>query len=137
MDLDTTTKKGSHQKIIESFKNYEYDILIGTQMISKGLNFKRVTLVGVINADASLNIPDFRSGERTFELLMQTGGRTGRYDLDGEVIIQTYNPDNYVYECVKKQNYVNFYKKEMEIRRKLKYPPYFYMISIKIISKEY
>lgn len=137
MDLDTTTKKGSHQKIIEGFKNYEYDILIGTQMISKGLNFKKVSLVGVINADASLNIPDFRSGERTFELLMQTGGRTGRYDLDGEVIIQTYNPDNYVYECVKEQNYIKFYKKEMEIRRKLKYPPYFYMISIKIISKEY
>ncbi len=137
MDLDTTTKKGSHQKIIEGFKNYEYDILIGTQMISKGLNFKKVSLVGVINADASLNIPDLRSGERTFELLMQTGGRTGRYDLDGEVIIQTYNPDNYVYECVKEQNYIKFYKKEMEIRRKLKYPPYFYMISIKIISKEY
>jgi len=87
MDLDTTSKKGSHARIIESFKNHECDILIGTQMISKGLNFKNVTLVGIINADASLNIPDFRSAERTFELLTQTGGRTGRYDLKGEVII--------------------------------------------------
>ena len=137
MDLDTTTKKGSHQKIIESFRNHEYDILIGTQMISKGLNFKEVTLVGVINADASLNIPDFRSSERTFELLMQTSGRTGRYDLPGEVIIQTYNKDNYVLNCVKNHSYIDFYNKEMEIRKTLKYPPYFYTVSIKIISETY
>lgn len=137
MDLDTTTKKGSHQRIIEKFKNHEYDILIGTQMISKGLNFKDVTLVGVINADASLNIPDFRSGERTFELLMQTGGRTGRFDLPGEVIIQTYNPENYVLECVKKHSYIDFYNKEMHLRKVLKYPPYYYIVSIKIISDDY
>lgn len=137
MDLDTTSKKGAHSKIIESFKNHEYDILIGTQMISKGLNFKNVSLVGVINADASLNIPDFRSGERTFELLMQTSGRVGRYDLPGEVIIQTYNKDNYCLECVKKHDYLEFYQKEMEIRRQLKYPPYFYICSLKIISPEY
>lgn len=137
MDTDTTARKGSHQSIIEKFKNHEYDILIGTQMISKGLNFKDVSLVGVINADASLNIPDFRSGERTFELLMQTGGRTGRYDLTGEVIIQTYNPDNYVLECVKRHSYLDFYTKEMEIRKVLKYPPYFYIVSIKIVSDVY
>ena len=137
MDLDTTYKKGSHQKIIESFKNHEYDILIGTQMISKGLNFREVSLVGVINADASLNIPDFRSGERTFELLMQTSGRCGRYELDGEVLIQTYNKDNYVFDSLKKQDYVDFYKKEMRIRKELKYPPYYYMVSIKIISNNY
>ena len=137
MDLDTTYKKGSHQKIIESFKNHEYDILIGTQMISKGLNFREVSLVGVINADASLNIPDFRSGERTFELLMQTSGRCGRYELDGEVLIQTYNKDNYVFDSLKKQDYVDFYKKEMKIRKELKYPPYYYMVSIKIISNNY
>lgn len=137
MDLDTTYRKGSHQKIIESFKNHEYDILIGTQMISKGFNFRDVSLVGVINADASLNIPDFRSGERTFELLMQTSGRCGRYELDGEVLIQTYNKDNYVFDSLKKQDYVDFYKKEMKIRKELKYPPYYYMVSIKIVSNNY
>ena len=137
MDLDTTSRKGAHQSIIEKFKNHEYDILIGTQMISKGLNFKDVTLVGVVNADASLNIPDFRSSERTFELLMQTGGRTGRYVLPGEVIIQTYNPENYVLDCVKKHSYLDFYNKEMEIRKTLKYPPYFYIVSIKIVSDVY
>ena len=137
MDLDTTSTKGAHQKIIESFKNNEYDILIGTQMISKGLNFKNVTLVGIINADASLNIPDFRSAERTFELLTQTGGRTGRYDLKGEVIIQTFNKDNYVLECVKNHSYLDFYNKEMKIRKTLKYPPYYYLVSIKIISENY
>ena len=137
MDLDTTSTKGAHQKIIESFRNHEYDILIGTQMISKGLNFKDVTLVGVINADASLNIPDFRSGERTFELLMQTAGRSARYDLPGEVIIQTYNKDNYVLDSLKKHDYLDFYNKEMQIRKTLKYPPYYYLVSIKIISPVY
>lgn len=137
MDLDTTRNKGAHSKIIESFKNHEYDILIGTQMISKGLNFKNVTLVGVVNIDASLNIPDFRSGERTFELLMQTGGRTGRYELPGEVIVQTFNTDNYVLNCAVKHDYIDFYKKEMEIRKALKYPPYFYIVSMKIVSAEY
>ena len=137
MDLDTTRNKGSHAKIIEDFKNHKYDILIGTQMISKGLNFKDVTLVGVINADASLNIPDFRSGERTFELLTQTGGRAGRYELPGEVVIQTYNKDNYCLECVKNHDYLSFYNKEMKIRRDLKYPPYYYLILIKIISTTY
>ena len=137
MDLDTTSIKGAHQKIIDSFKNHEYDILIGTQMISKGLNFKDVSLVGVINADASLNIPDFRSGERTFELLMQTAGRCGRFDLPGEVIIQTYNKDNYVLESLKRNSYIDFYNKEMQIRKALKYPPYYYLVSIKIISNEY
>ena len=137
MDLDTTRNKGSHAKIIEDFKNHKYDILIGTQMISKGLNFKDVTLVGVINADASLNIPDFRSGERTFELLTQTGGRAGRYELPGEVVIQTYNKDNYCLECVKNHDYLSFYNKEMKIRRDLNYPPYYYLTLIKIISTTY
>lgn len=137
MDLDTTRNKGSHGKIIEDFKNNKYDILIGTQMISKGLNFKNVTLVGVINADTSLNIPDFRSSERTFELLSQTGGRTGRYDLDGEVVIQTYNTDNYTLNCVCANDYEMFYNKEMPIRKVLKYPPYYYLVSLKIISEKY
>jgi len=137
IDLDTTSRKGSHEKLIESFKNREYDILIGTQMISKGLNFPYVTLVGIINADNSLNIPDFRSHEKTFELLMQTSGRSGRSDLEGSVVIQTFNPENYVFDSIKKQNYIEFYKKEMEIRKILKYPPYFYIVQIKISSKEF
>lgn len=137
MDQDTTSNKGSHQKLIESFKNQEYDILIGTQMISKGLNFPNVTLVGVINADSSLMIPDYKSGEKTFELLMQTGGRSGRNELPGEVVIQTYNPDNYVLKYIKTYDYESFYNYEMDIRKHLKYPPYFYMASIKIVSPNY
>ncbi len=137
MDLDTTTTKNAHQKIISAFEKHEYDILIGTQMVSKGLNFKDVSLVGVLNIDASLNLPDFRSSERTFELLMQTAGRTARYDVLGEVVIETYNVDNYVFRCLKNNSYVDFYNTEMSLRKKLKYPPYFYIVSIKISSPEY
>lgn len=137
MDTDTTQNKGSHERIIRDFKNNEYDILLGTQMISKGLDFPRVTLVGVINANSSLNIPDFRSGERTFSLLNQVAGRAGRSELKGEVVIQTFNPDNFVLECVKEQDYEKFYNYEMNIRKTLKYPPYYYLASIKITSKEY
>jgi len=137
MDADTTRNKGSHEDIINRFKNHEYDILLGTQMISKGLDFPLVTLVGVINADATLNIPDFRSGERTFSLLNQVAGRAGRSTIPGEVIIQTFNPDNFTLECVKENDYMKFYKYEMENRHKLDYPPYYYLTSIKIASKDY
>ncbi len=137
MDQDTTSKKGSHEKIIESFKNHEYDILLGTQMISKGFDFPYVTLVGIINADSSLNIPDFRSNERTFSLLYQASGRAGRSNLAGEVILQTYNPDNYVLNCVKENDFNKFFNYEMNIRHILKYPPYYYLVSLKIIAKDY
>lgn len=137
MDADTTTKKGSHEKIINDFKNYEYDILLGTQMISKGLDFPLVTLVGIINADTTLNIPDFRSGERTFALLSQVAGRAGRGDKKGEVILQTFNPDNFTLKCVQEHDYNKFYNYEMNNRHKLDYPPYYYITSIKIASKEY
>lgn len=137
MDADTTSNKGSHEDIINRFKNHEYDILLGTQMISKGLNFPLVTLVGVINADATLNIPDFRSGERTFALLSQVAGRAGRSTLPGEVILQTFNPDNFTLKCVKEQDYLKFYKYEMTNRHKLDYPPYYFLTSIKIASKDY
>ncbi len=137
MDQDTTIKKGSHEKIIESFKNREYDILLGTQMISKGLDFPYVTLVGIINADTSLNIPDFRSNERTFALLYQASGRAGRSLYPGKVIIQTYNPDNCVLNYVKENNFNKFFNYEMNIRKILKYPPYYYLVSLKIISKDY
>ena len=137
MDADTTTNKGAHEDIINRFKNHEYDILLGTQMISKGLNFPLVTLVGVINADATLNIPDFRSGERTFALLSQVSGRAGRNELPGEVILQTYNPDNFTLKCVKENDYMKFYKYEMSNRHKLDYPPYYFLTSIKTSSKDY
>ncbi len=137
MDADTTTNKGAHEDIINRFKNHEYDILLGTQMISKGLNFPLVTLVGVINADATLNIPDFRSGERTFALLSQVAGRAGRNELAGEVILQTFNPDNFTLNCVKEHDFMKFYKYEMSNRHKLDYPPYYFITSIKIASKDY
>lgn len=137
MDLDTTSKKGSHEKIITAFKNHEYDILLGTQMIAKGLDFSNVTLVGVINADTSLMIPNYRSNEYTFQLLMQTAGRSGRGEKKGSVIIQTFNPEHYAITLASKHDYIAFFKQEMEVRRKLSYPPYYYLIYIKVIGKDY
>lgn len=137
MDQDTTRNKGMHERIISDFKDYKYDILLGTQMISKGLDFPKVTLVGVINADASLNIPDYRSSEVTYSLLSQVSGRAGRSNMPGEVVIQTFNPDHYVIECVKENNYDKFYLQEMHFRKNLKYPPYYYLVSIKVIGKNY
>ena len=137
MDYDTTSKKGSHEKIIKSFENHEYDILLGTQMIAKGLDFPNVTLVGVINADTSLNIPDFRSSEVTFDLLCQVAGRSGRGDKKGKVLIQTFNPEHYAIKYAKNHDYLGFYKQEMNIRRTLGYSPYYFLTSIKISSKDY
>ena len=137
MDYDTTGTKGAHEKIITSFRNHEYDILLGTQMIAKGLDFKDVTLVGVINADTTLMIPNFRSSEYTFQLLSQVSGRSGRSDKNGIVVIQTYNPDHYAIKLSEKQDYLAFFKQEMNIRKKLGYPPYTYLVSIKVISDNY
>ncbi len=137
MDQDTTSKKGSYQKIIDSFANHEYDILLGTQMISKGLDFKDVTLVGIINADTSLNIPDFRASEKTFDLLYQTSGRSGRFNKQGKVLIQTFNPDNNILKLIKNNNYDKFYEYEMNVRHTLKYPPYTYLLLIKVSSQDY
>ena len=137
MDQDTTTKKGSYQRIIDDFADNKYDILLGTQMISKGLDFKNVTLVGIINADTSLNLPDFRANEKTFDLLYQTAGRAGRDKKMGEVIVQTFNPDNEVLNYVKNNDYDGFYLYEMNIRHKLKYPPYTYICLIVIKSANY
>ena len=137
MDFDTTSTKGAHEKIINAFRNHEYDILLGTQMIAKGLDFKNVTLVGVINADTSLMIPNYRSSEYTFQLLSQVSGRSGRNDKEGIVIIQTFNPDHYAIKLAQKQDYKTFFKQEMSIRKMLNYPPYYYMVSIKVISSSY
>lgn len=136
MDVDTTSKKGQHDKMIKAFKNHEYDMLLGTQIVAKGLDFENVTLVGVINADTSLNIPDFRSSETTFSLLCQVSGRAGRSSKEGEVILQTYNPDHYAIKLVQEHDYHSFYNKEMQIRRTLKYPPYYYIAYVKISGKD-
>ena len=136
MDYDTTSKKGMHEKMIESFRNGEYDILLGTQMVAKGLDFSNVTLVGVINADTSLNIPDFRSSENTFSLLSQVAGRSGRAEKSGSVIIQTFNPEHYAINLCKYHDYMSFYEKEMTIRKNLKYPPYYYICNIRVSGKD-
>ena len=137
MDVDTTRNKGSHERILKSFRNHEYDILIGTQMIAKGLDFEDVTLVGVLNGDASLNIPDFRSSERTFQLLNQVSGRAGRGSKKGEVIIQSFNVEHYSIVLATKHDYDTFYKKELALRKKLKYPPYINLLLIRLSGKNY
>ena len=137
MDFDTTSTKGAHEKIIESFRNHEYDILLGTQMIAKGLDFDNVTLVGVLNSDASLNIPDFRSSERTFQLLCQVSGRAGRAEYAGEVVIQTYNNDHYSIMYSRNHDYMAFYREEMKIRKQLNYSPYYYIVLVKISTRDY
>ncbi len=137
MDRDSTTNKGMHEKIITDFYDHKYDILLGTQMVSKGLDFPHVSLVGILNADASLNIPDYRSNERTFSLLCQASGRAGRKDTTGEVIIQTFYPENFIMQCVKEQSYQKFCKYELNIRKTLKYPPFYYLCNLTIRSKDY
>ena len=120
-DVDSTRKKQGHHQLLKQFENQEANILIGTQMIAKGLDFENVTFVGVINADLSLNIPDFRANERTFQLLEQVSGRSGRGKKQGTVMIQTYNPDHFVYNVLKNHDYQSFYQKEMEMRKLAKY----------------
>lgn len=136
MDVDTTSRKGSHKKMIEAFRNHEYDILLGTQIVAKGLDFSLVTLVGVINADTSLNIPDFRSSENTYSLLSQVAGRSGRSEKSGKVLIQTFNPDHYAISFVKNHDYLGFYHEEMLIRKKLGYPPFYYLCYVKVSGKD-
>lgn len=137
MDVDTTSKKGQHQKIIDDFGEHKYDILIGTQMIAKGLDFPLVTLVGVVSIDSSLTSPDYRASENTFQLLSQVSGRAGRSENKGEVIVQTFNPDHYAITLAKNHDYIDFYKEEMKIRKMLKYSPYYYMVLVAITSKDY
>ena len=137
MDIDTTTKKGSHDRIIKEFAEKKYQLLLGTQMIAKGLDFNDVTLVGVINGDASLNIPDFRSAERTFSLLSQVAGRAGRASKKGKVIIQGFNLKHYSIINASIHDYENFYQEEMNVRKVLKYPPFYNLSIIKVIGKDY
>ena len=136
MDVDTTRRKGSHQVLLDQFGRGEADILLGTQMIAKGLDFPNVTLVGVLNADTALNLPDFRSSERTFQLLTQVAGRAGRAEKAGQVLIQSYNPEHYAIRFAKDQDYEGFYAYEMSIRRQLGYPPYYFTIGITLSHKK-
>lgn len=130
MDVDTTRRKGAHERLLKKFGERKADILLGTQMIAKGLDFPNVTLVGVLNADTALNLPDFRASEKTFQLLTQVSGRAGRGDKPGEVIIQTFNPTHYAIEYAKNQDYELFYRHEMQMRHLGNYPPYFFTVQI-------
>ncbi|KRM90691.1 DNA replication factor Y [Liquorilactobacillus cacaonum DSM 21116] len=136
MDVDTTRKKGAHAKFLKQFGDKKADILLGTQMIAKGLDFPDVTLVGVLNADTALGLADFRASERTFQLLTQVSGRAGRAQKEGKVIIQTFNPEHYALQLAKKQNYEEFFIKEMLVRHQNGYPPYFYTIQVTANAKE-
>jgi primosomal protein N' (replication factor Y) (superfamily II helicase) len=135
MDFDTTRSKHSYENIYNTFKNQGADILIGTQMIAKGLDFKNVTLVGVIAADVSLNLPDFRSAERTYQIITQVSGRAGRGEKAGNVVVQTYSPDNYSIKYSALNDYKSFYREEMNIRKEMDYPPFCNMLLINMNSK--
>lgn len=136
MDVDTTGRKGSHERLLTDFQNGKADILLGTQMIAKGLDFPNITLVGVLSADTMLHLPDFRASEKTFQLLTQVSGRAGRHQLPGEVIIQTYTPEHYSVELAGTQDYDLFYQREMMIRKTHHYPPFYYL-SLITVSHEH
>ncbi|MCC5911967.1 MAG: primosomal protein N' [Clostridiaceae bacterium] len=135
MDMDTTSIKGSHQRILEKFKRGDMDILVGTQMISKGLDFPNVTLVGIIAADSTLNLPDFRASEKTFQLVTQVSGRSGRGKDKGKVILQTYNPDHYSIQAASQHHYHQFYSEEINLRKAFDYPPFTQLININFSGK--
>lgn len=132
MDVDTTRTKGAHERILHHFGQKEAEILLGTQMIAKGLDFPDVTLVGVLNADTSLHLADFRAAEKTFQLITQVSGRAGRHEKEGKVIVQTYDPEHYALEYAKTHDYLAFYTKEMQVRKVYEYPPFYYLTHIQI-----
>ena len=136
MDRDTTTQKGSVKRILKQIKDGEIDILVGTQMVAKGHDFPNITLVGVICADLSLDFPDFRAGERTFQLLAQVAGRAGRGDSPGRVILQTYNPTHFTIEAARDQDYKRFYQREIRFRKALDYPPFTLLAQLKISGQD-
>jgi primosomal protein N' (replication factor Y) len=130
MDSDTVTRKDDYRKILGAFRRGDVDILVGTQMIAKGLHFPRVTLVGIIFADMALHLPDFRAGERTFQLLVQVAGRAGRGEVEGEVIVQTYTPFHSAVQYARQHDYDGFVAEEIEFRRDLSYPPFTHLVCI-------
>ena len=134
MDRDTTSRKHSHQQILKRLEAGHTDILVGTQMIVKGHDFPNVTFVGVVSADSSLHFPDFRSSERTFQLLTQVAGRAGRGETIGEAVIQTFNPDHYSILRAKDHDFIGFYREEMGFREALDYPPFSRLINFRVVS---
>ncbi|MFH1305676.1 MAG: primosomal protein N' [Candidatus Omnitrophota bacterium] len=136
MDSDTMSKRGAHDRVLRDFKDHKTDIIVGTQMIAKGLDFPKVTQVGVVSADANLNLPDFRSAERTFNLITQVAGRAGRSDLGGEVIVQTYTPGHYAVNLAAKHDYDGFYRQEIESRRELLFPPFCHLVKITLRARK-
>ncbi|KAB7708003.1 primosomal protein N' [Bacillus aerolatus] len=136
MDVDTTSRKGAHEKLLRQFEEGKADILLGTQMIAKGLDFPNITLVGVLSADTMLHIPDFRSSEKTFQLLTQVSGRAGRHHLQGEVVIQTYTPEHYSIQLAGKQDYDQFYNQEMMMRKLGNYPPFYYLALVTVSHED-
>lgn len=136
MDNDTTRRKGMHEKLLDHFENDEIPILLGTQMIAKGLDYPMVTLVGVLNADTMLNLPDFRANEKTYQLLTQVSGRAGRHELAGEVIFQTYNPEHYAIELATNNDYRSFYEKEMAFRKLARYSPFYFHVLFTVSSED-
>jgi primosomal protein N' (replication factor Y) len=136
MDRDTTRRKGSIVRLLKDLRDHTIDFLVGTQMVAKGHDFPNITLVGIICADLSLNFPDFRAGERTFQLLAQVSGRAGRGEIPGSVILQTYNPGHFSIMAAKTQNFKVFYQKEVGYRKALNYPPFSRMILLKISGKD-
>jgi primosomal protein N' (replication factor Y) len=137
MDLDTTRGKYGYEKIITAFEQQEVDILVGTQMLTKGLDFRNVKLVAVMNADNLLNFPDFRAHERSFQLMLQVSGRAGRTDVRGKVLIQTYNPYHAILQQVSNNDYVGMFKDQMNERHNFKYPPIYKQIKITLKHKDY
>ena len=136
MDVDTTREKNAHEKILNRFRSGEANVLIGTQMIAKGLDFPNVTLVGVVAADSTLNLPDYRSVERTFQLITQVAGRAGRADKPGRVIVQTYEPDHYGIQLAARQDYRSFYRRESAFRKSALYPPFTQIMRIVYSGRE-
>ncbi|WP_144461417.1 primosomal protein N' [Siminovitchia fortis] len=136
MDVDTTTRKGAHEKILEHFQAGKADILLGTQMIAKGLDFPNITLVGVLSADTMLHLPDFRAAEKTFQLLTQVSGRAGRHELSGEVVVQTYTPEHYSIQLAALQDYQRFYNQEMAMRKIGLYPPFYYLALVTVTHED-
>ena len=136
MDVDTTKQKGAHEKMLDAFGAGQADILLGTQMIAKGLDFPNITLVGVLSADTSLHLPDYRAAEKTFQLMTQVSGRAGRHEKQGEVFIQTYTPEHYAIELSKDQLYTPFYEREMHTRHVAGYPPYYYIALIQVAHED-
>jgi len=134
MDTDSMKSRGSHGKLLNAFRQHEIDVLVGTQMVAKGLDFPRVTLVGVISADTALNLPDFRSAERTFNLLTQVAGRAGRGSLPGKVVVQTYTPHHYSIVAASRHDYLAFYQQEIEIRKECGLPPFVHLVQLTIRS---